>query len=485
MGDNTHTTPSPQGGIKSNGQNLTMPQQPLKPQAHSPIDSNTRLKAWLHSARWYLSAESLRMVALGFSAGLPLLLVLGTLGFRLRESGIDRTTIGFLSWVGLVYAFKWLWSPLVDSLHLPGLTPRFGKRRAWLLLSQCLLVLGLMAMATLDPSEHLSALVAAALFVTLASATQDIALDAFRIESAPLEDQGALAAMYQTGYRLGMIWAGAGALWLAQRAQDQLSGHEAAQAWQISYLLMAASMGVGIVATCLSRTPMPSESAPLAAETAKPKATWKIKCEQLLIAPFKDFFSRFGWRALLILLLISTYRISDIVMGVMANPFYSDMGYTKDEIAMVSKVFGVVMTLCGAFLGGLLTKQWGVIRVLMWGAALSALSNLLFAWLSTVDHEVWALVGVICADNLSGGIASAAFIAFLSGLTRIEYSASQYALLSSLMIAAPQWLAGFSGLFVDHFGYTSFFIATALMGLPVLVLVAWAAPMTQTQVTAH
>ena len=234
------------------------------------------------------------MVALGFSAGLPLLLVLGTLGFRLRESGIDRTTIGFLSWVGLVYAFKWLWSPLVDSLHLPGLTPRFGKRRAWLLLSQCLLVLGLMAMATLDPSEHLSALVAAALFVTLASATQDIALDAFRIESAPLEDQGALAAMYQTGYRLGMIWAGAGALWLAQRAQDQLSGHEAAQAWQISYLLMAASMGVGIVATCLSRTPMPSESAPLAAETAKPKATWKIKCEQLLIAPFKDFFSRFG-----------------------------------------------------------------------------------------------------------------------------------------------------------------------------------------------
>ncbi len=425
------------------------------------------------------------MVALGFSAGLPLLLVLGTLGFRLRESGIDRTTIGFLSWVGLVYAFKWLWSPLVDSLNLPWLGARLGKRRAWLLLSQCLLVLGLIGMASLDPSQQLSALVGAALFVTLASATQDIALDAFRIESAPAENQGALAAMYQTGYRLGMIWAGAGALWLAQRAQDHLSGHQASQAWQVSYLLMAASMGVGILATCLSHTPQESASTPDSADqNTNPiitvKTTWLERCERLLIAPFKDFFARFGWRALLILLLISTYRISDIVMGVMANPFYSDMGYSKDEIAMVSKVFGVVMTLFGAFLGGILTQQWGVIRVLMWGAALSALSNLLFAWLSLLDHQVWALVGVICADNLSGGIASAAFIAFLSGLTRIEYSASQYALLSSLMIAAPQWLAGFSGLFVDHFGYTQFFIATALMGLPVLVLVAWAAPMTQT-----
>jgi PAT family beta-lactamase induction signal transducer AmpG len=248
---------------------------------------------------------------------------------------------------------------------------------------------------------------------------------------------------------------------------------------------MAASMGVGILATCLSHTPQESASTPDSADqNTNPiitvKTTWLERCERLLIAPFKDFFARFGWRALLILLLISTYRISDIVMGVMANPFYSDMGYSKDEIAMVSKVFGVVMTLFGAFLGGILTQQWGVIRVLMWGAALSALSNLLFAWLSLLDHQVWALVGVICADNLSGGIASAAFIAFLSGLTRIEYSASQYALLSSLMIAAPQWLAGFSGLFVDHFGYTQFFIATALMGLPVLVLVAWAAPMTQT-----
>jgi MFS transporter, PAT family, beta-lactamase induction signal transducer AmpG len=462
-----------------------MPSKPLNSDGPSPSTPNARLQAWSQSVKWYLSPMSLRMVALGFSAGLPLLLVLGTLGFRLRESGIDRTTIGFLSWVGLVYAFKWLWSPLVDSLQLPWLTTRLGKRRAWLLFSQCLLVLGLMAMATLDPSAQLSALVGAALFVTLASATQDIALDAFRIESAPVEDQGALAAMYQTGYRLGMIWAGAGALWLAQRAQDQLSGHEAAQAWQISYLLMAASMGVGILATCLSRTPVPHQPAPHANLAAEPKSSWQSRCERLLIAPFKDFFSRFGWRALLILLLISTYRISDIVMGVMANPFYSDMGYTKDEIAMVSKVFGVVMTLCGAFLGGLLTKQWGVIRVLMWGAALSALSNLLFAWLSTMDHEVWALVGVICADNLSGGIASAAFIAFLSGLTRIEYSASQYALLSSLMIAAPQWLAGFSGLFVDHFGYTNFFIATALMGLPVLALVAWAAPMTQSRTAPH
>jgi PAT family beta-lactamase induction signal transducer AmpG len=423
------------------------------------------------------------MVALGFSAGLPLLLVLGTLGFRLRESGIDRTTIGFLSWVGLVYAFKWVWSPLVDSLSLPLLSTRLGKRRAWLLFSQCLLILGLIAMASFDPAKQLSPLVGAALFVTLASATQDIALDAFRIESAPLEDQGALAALYQTGYRLGMIWAGAGALWLAQRAQDHWGG-DASQAWQMSYLVMAASIALGVLATCLSPQPAPLETNTPKTDALQAKVSWAHRCETLLIAPFKDFFTRFGWQALLILLLISTYRISDIVMGVMANPFYSDMGYSKDEIAMVSKIFGVVMTLLGAFFGGLLTKQWGVNKVLLWGAALSALSNLLFAWLSTIDHQVWALIGVICADNLSGGIASAAFIAFLSGLTRIEYSASQYALLSSLMIAAPQWLAGFSGLFVDHYGYTLFFIATALMGLPVLLLVLWVAPLTQSDFKA-
>jgi PAT family beta-lactamase induction signal transducer AmpG len=193
-----------------------------------------------------------------------------------------------------------------------------------------------------------------------------------------------------------------------------------------------------------------------------------------LIEPFADFFRRYGWHAALILGLIAIYRISDIVMGFMANPFYVDMGYTKDEVAGVTKVYGVIMTLVGAFIGGVMSMRWGVMRVLMLGAILSAASNLLFAWLSQHGHDVTALIAVVSADNLSSGIASAAFIAYLSGLTNIQYSATQYALFSSIMLLLPKWLAGFSGVFVAHYGYQVFFVATALLGVPVLVLVALA-----------
>ncbi len=193
-----------------------------------------------------------------------------------------------------------------------------------------------------------------------------------------------------------------------------------------------------------------------------------------LIEPFADFIRRYRWHAALLLSLIAVYRISDVVMGIMANPFYVDMGYTKDEVAAVSKVFGVLATLAGAFVGGVLSMRLGVMRVLMLGAALSALSNLLFAWLSTQGHDVTLLMLVVSADNLSGGIASAAFIAYLSSLTNVQYSATQYALFSSMMLLAPKWIAGFSGRFVDAYGYPEFFIATALLGLPVLLLVALA-----------
>ena len=404
------------------------------------------------------------MLTLGFSAGLPLLLVLGTLSFWLREAGLDRTTIGYLSWVGLAYAFKWLWSPLVDRMPLPLLTRWLGRRRSWLLLSQGLVMAGLVGMAFNDPQLALAPIVWCALAVAFGSATQDIALDAFRIESAGSEHQAALAATYQTGYRLAMIWAGAGVLWVAARAEVAgVSGYQPG-AWKVAYLVMAASMLVGTITVLLSREPAPRTFAP-----AKNALDW---LHGALVEPFADFLGRYRWQAVLILGLISIYRISDVVMGIMANPFYVDMGYTKDEVAAITKVFGVLMTLLGAFVGGALAMRLGVMRVLMLGAVLSAGTNLLFAWLGTRGHDLTGLIFVISADNMAGGIASAAFIAYLSSLTNVQYSATQYALFSSMMLLAPKWIAGFSGRFVDANGYTEFFLGTALLGLPVLILVA-------------
>jgi len=421
--------------------------------------------SWGKDLRVYLEWPSVRMFFLGFSAGLPLLLVLGTLGFWLREAGIDRSTIGYLSWVALFYAGKWLWAPLVDRVPILFLTKRLGRRRSWLLFAQALIIFGLIGMATTDPKQNLEPIVWFALLVAFGSATQDIALDAFRIESAKAQYQAALAASYQTGYRLAMIWAGAGALWLAARAETT-TGVYLAEAWQFAYLCMALSIGVGVVTTLLSPEPQS-----VLLPKARSAGQW---LQQTLIQPFADFIGRYRWQAFLILGLIAIYRISDVVMGIMANPFYVDMGYTKDEVAAITKVFGVIMTLLGAFLGGLLTMRFGVMRVLFLGGVLSAASNLLFAWLSTRGHDLNGLVWVISADNLSSGIASAAFIAYLSSLTNVQYSATQYALFSSMMLLLPKWFAGFSGVYVDTFGYQHFFIATSLIGIPVLILITLA-----------
>ena len=458
---------------------------PLPPAATPANDNPTPAprRAWLAAWRTYLEPASLRMFTLGFSAGLPLLLVLGTLSFWLREAGIDRTTIGYLSWVGLAYGFKWVWAPLVDRMPVPPLTTLLGRRRGWLLLSQMLVMAGLVGMAFNDPQQSLQPVVWCALAVAFGSATQDIALDAFRIESADADHQAALAASYQTGYRLAMIWAGAGVLWLASRAETApLAGAvDAAQAyqhgaWKTAYLVMAASMLVGVITVLLSPEPVHRPLPP-----ARNAAEW---LQGALVEPFADFLRRYRGQAVLILALIATYRISDVVMGIMANPFYVDMGFTKAEVAAVTKVYGVIMTLVGAFLGGALAMRFGVMRVLMLGAILSAASNLLFAWLAGFGHSVTGLIFVVSADNLAGGIASAAFIAYLSSLTNVNYSATQYALFSSMMLLLPKWVAGFSGRYVDAFGYEQFFVTTALMGVPVLALV-WLASRRQAQVDGH
>ena len=439
---------------------------PLPP---PPVPTPTT-PSWLQTLRMYTEPASLRMLSLGFSAGLPLLLVFGTLSFWLREAGIDRTTIGFLSWVGLAYGFKWAWSPLVDRLPIPWLTARLGRRRSWLLAAQGLIMAGLMGMALSDPRMALAPVVWCAVAVAIGSATQDIALDAFRIESGDADHQAALAAIYQTGYRLAMIWAGAGALWIAARAQDASGAAIAGVApayqhgpWQVAYLVMACSMLPGVLTVLFSQEPVPAPLTP-----SKGLAQW---LHGALVAPFADFIGRYRWQAALILALIATYRISDVVMGIMANPFYVDMGFTKDEVAAVSKIYGVVMTLVGAVLGGALALRMGVMRVLMLGAALSAASNMLFAWLSTRGHDVTALVWVVSADNLAGGLATTAFMAYMASLTNVQYSATQYAMFSSMMLLLPKFVAGFSGKYVDAFGYADFFNATALLGVPVLLLV--------------
>ena len=419
----------------------------------------------------YTQTNVLRMLFLGFSAGLPLLLVFGTLSFWLREAGLELSAIGFFSWIGLVYAFKWAWSPLVDQLPIPLLNKKLGKRRSWLLLSQITVAVGPSGIATTDPARGISGLIGFALLTAFASATQDIALDAYRIESGLIEDQGAMAATYQMGYRLAMITSSAGALFLASWL-DQTDNIYEPKPWMYTYIWMAALMVVGMVTTILSPEPSPNNIHPNPERDARSQSERIVSWfRNAVVMPFVDFIRRYRLQAIILLAMISLYRISDIVMGVMSNPFYIDMGFSKQEIATVSKIFGVIMTILGALVGGSLIKYFGVFKILFIGAALSSLTNLLFAWLSLNEPSIGALTLTVSADNFSAGVASAAFIAYLSSLTNIQYSATQYALFSSLMFLLPKSIAGWSGVFVETWGYAYFFLTTALIGIPSLMLV--------------
>jgi len=441
------------------------------------------LSTWREALATYKNPRVVGMLFLGFSAGLPILLVFGTLSYWLREAGVSKSTIGFFSWVGLAYAVKWCWSPLVDRLSLPFLTSWLGRRRAWLLLSQIAIVLALGGMATTDPAIDLRLMAIFALMVAIASATQDIALDAYRIEAVPEEMQGAMSASYMAGYRLAMMFASAGTLAIAAWADPGETSYQH-HPWQVAYLCTAAGMLVGIISTLLITEPEVEQSEEadqrkeeIAAVIARhqdlpePVARFLSWFLDAVISPFGDFLKRYGWHAMMILALIGTYRISDVVLGIMANPFYFDMGYTKGEVASITKVYGVIMTIVGAGAGGLMVIRWGVMPVLFLGALLSAGSNLLFSLLASIGHNIWWLAGVISFDNFSAGIATAAFVAYMSGLTNVAYSATQYALFSSVMLLLPKFIAGFSGVVVDDIGYVDFFTGTALLGIPVLILI--------------
>ncbi|MBU2114479.1 MAG: MFS transporter [Gammaproteobacteria bacterium] len=426
------------------------------------------LPSWLSSLSIYCQRRVLAIFIFGFSSGLPLMLVFGVLSFWLREAGVSRADIGYFSWVALAYAIKWLWSPLADHLRIPLLHHRLGRRRSWLLVSQLAVVAAVLCMASTDPQQNLALMAAFAVLLAFASATQDINVDAFRIESAPEHLQAALAAAYLCGYRLAMILASAGTLWAAAlfsatEAYD-LAG------WQRAYLLMALCMLPGILTTMLSKEPLSNLQQHSAAQGSALQrfAAW---LQQAVVAPFIDFFSRYKWQAVLILSLIACYRLSDVVMGIMANAFYVDMGFSKEEVASVSKVYGVIMTLIGAALGGVLINQFGVIKILFIGAVLSAVTNVLFSLLSQIGYDLMWLTFVISADNLSAGIATSAFLAYLASLVNLAFTATQYAIFSSLMLLLPKFAGGFSGQWVDQMGYSQFFIFTALLGLPAMLLI--------------
>ncbi len=431
----------------------------------------------------YFNKQSVTLFFLGFSAGLPIMLVFSSLSFWLREADVSRSTIGFFSWVGLAYGLKWLWSPLVDRMPLPLLSKLLGRRRAWLLTSQIAIVLSLVGMALTDPVADLWNMALFAVLVAFSSATQDIVIDAYRIEAAEQKQQAALAAAYMVGYRLAMILATAGVLSIAAWFSVDDTTYERLP-WQIAYFAMAGFMGIGIMTTLMisePQTPQPSPIEQRAEEWMErngylPKPILKLTAwfYGAVICPFMDFLLRYRWQALLILALISTYRISDIVMGIMANPFYVDLGYSKQEVATITKVVGVIMTLLGAAIAGGLIVRAGIMRILFIAGLLVALTNLMFAWLALIGHNlVWFTV-VISLDSLAGGMAAAAFIAYLSSLTNTSYSATQYALFSSVMALFPKFIAGFSGIIVDNLGYAPFFTLSALMGIPTLILIALA-----------
>jgi PAT family beta-lactamase induction signal transducer AmpG len=492
----------------------TSPEAVLKP----------TLERWGAALAAYADPQVRSMLLLGLSSGLPFPLVLTTLSARLRQAGIDRTTIGYFSLVGLAYSLKYFWAPVVDRLPLPGLR-RLGRRRSWMLLAQCGIAVGVMLMASHDPHEGAAHFALLAVFTAFWSATQDIAVDAWRIEAVATDRQGAMAAAYQTGYQIALIAAGAGALVAASN-----------YGWAASYTLMAALMGIGITTTLLTAEPRMSAQRQasydpallestlrrltprnLAMTMLATAATWAAisACLALLLPslslapvfgvallfqalvlvlsalpplhpalkwltivamlPVVDFFVRQGWRlALPMLGLLITYRLNYSTMGAAANPFYIDMGYSLDQIALVSKVYGVLMTLAGALVAGLLVKRIGIPRTLLIGWLLLTVANLFYSYFATLHHPGthW-LAAAVSFDNIGNGIAGTAFIAWMSSLTNTAYTATQYALFGMLWSLPAKSIASQWGRIVDAFGYPPFFVYTAAVGLPALLLILW------------
>ena len=416
-------------------------------------ESREAKKPWT----WYLQEKLVVIFFLGFSGGLPFPLVYATLTYWLNESGIEKSTISAFAWIGFAYALKFLWSPLVDRLHLPVLTGLLGRRRSWLLLSQLLIASSLVVLASIDPAQAITGFTFVALAVAISSATQDMAIDAYRIECAPTEMQGLLAAAYQYGYRVAMIVGGAGALYVA----DFMS-------WETANRAMAGGRGSGVITTLSAKEP------PVPAGVNVDERIfddgflrWFGKS---VVGPFADFFRRYGWFALTMLLFIALYRISDYVLGILANPFYDDIGFTKSQVASVAKLYGLWIALAGIAGGGIAIAKLGPARSLILSATLIAATNLFFVYLAAAGPDLLALTITISFDNFAQGFSGTVFIAYLSSLTNISFTATQYALFSSLSVFVGKLVAGFSGSVQELLGYEGFFLYAAATGIPSIVL---------------
>lgn len=406
-------------------------------------------KDWRSAMAGYLTPRMLIILAMGFASGLPLLLTLSTLSYWLSKVGVDKTTIGLFALVGTPYTFKFLWSPIMDQVPLPVLTRLLGRRRSWLLVTQALLAVAIFAMGWTDPAVNPVNTAVAALVVAFLSASQDIVIDAYRIDLLPTDEQGQGAGATQVGYRFGLLLAGAGALAMS----DYVS-------WPAVFTALAVAMVAAMVVTLLAPEP---KAPPLPA-----KRDYALIVKEAVIDPFADFMKHKGW--ILILAFTLFYKFGDALGGTMANPFYNEMGFTGTEIAAVSKLWGVWMTVVGAVLGGIAVARWGVFPALMIGGVLQAVTNLAFTYVAIVGHNLPALAIAITADNIAGGAAGAALVAYLSGLCNVAYTATQYALLTSFMAQGRTWLSSGSGWLADHTDWATFWTATMLLAIPGLVL---------------
>lgn len=447
---------------------------------------NARLQ---HILTIYLKPQVLAIGFLGFSCGLPLALTASTMLTWLAEVGIDVKTIGYFASVATPYSIKFLWSPVIDTTRLPLLCRWLGRRRGWLLFTQLLLMAAIAMMGFIDPRDGAVLFSLVAVLVAFFSASQDIVVDAYRIERVEKEFQGAASAMYSLGYRFAMLLTGAGALWLAQYLQE-IKGMDFTTSWQWTYILMAAVVLIGIVTTLLVKEPeVPegSEAAPVSLEASRAQraAAW---FRRSVIDPFADFMQRPGWLHILIFVLL--YRLADAYLGVMFNPFLLDIGFTKAQIAEIVKFYGMIATMVGGFIGGALVFRFGMLKTLFACGVLHMFTNLLLVGLAAMvsypdylalaaeqqlQWRKWALMLCIVTENSTAGMASVAFIAYLSSLCKVNYTATQYALLSSLAAVARTLISTTSGetafwMKSNGFGWEGFFAFASLLAIPALLL---------------
>jgi PAT family beta-lactamase induction signal transducer AmpG len=490
-------------------------------------DDTARNAGWMESIRVYFTPKLLAMFMLGFAAGLPFLLYFSTLSFWLERSGIETAVIAYFSWFGLSYSLKFLWAPWLDKFAPPGFGALLGLRRGWILVAQIGIFAGLVGMGFSDPAANLSQIALFSFLTVFASSIQDISIDAWRIEIAKDEDEQApLSAMYQAGYRIGMIVAGGGSLFLAGLFSFHVAyvvmgvlifigaigglwaGEPGAQGRPINTENLVRNLVVGVVFSLvallavmalmvLAGRGMPVILSAMGIEMtrglirnavlyiiAAPFVTLAIlvpfirqlpKTSRWLknpaTGPFVDFFWRYGFPAIIVLAFISTFRLSDIVMGVMAVPLYSSMGFAEETVGLIKGTMGPIILIIGAFLGGAGALKYGLPRMLFVGAVISVFGNAIFAWLAAQSEpQAWHLAVAILADNLAGGFAGTVFIAYMSGLTNRAFTAAQYALFSSLFMLLPKLVAGLSGQIVEAQGYVMFFLIAAAMGLPAIIL---------------